>query len=79
MRVGDFHIVGNPTFPRAVLAPHLNTAEGQPFSEYYVAQDRDTILNYYFNRISDTIFEATANPIPGQQPPYECYVHHPGG
>ncbi|MGH9499014.1 MAG: POTRA domain-containing protein [Terriglobales bacterium] len=67
MRVGVFRIAGNPAFPEAVLASHLNTAEGQPFSEYYVAQDRDTILNYYFNRgFPDATFEAVANPIPGQ-------------
>jgi outer membrane protein insertion porin family len=67
LRVGTFNIVGNATFSRAVLAPHLNTTEGQPFSEYYVAQDRDTVLNYYFNRgFPDATFEATANPISGQ-------------
>jgi outer membrane protein assembly complex protein YaeT len=66
-RVGAFRIVGNPTFSKAELAPHLNTAEGQPFSEYYVAEDRDTILNYYFNRgFPDATFEAAANPLPGQ-------------
>jgi outer membrane protein insertion porin family len=67
MRVGAFRIVGNPTFSKADLAPHLNTAEGQPFSEYYIAEDRDTILNYYFNRgFPDATFEAAANPLPGQ-------------
>jgi outer membrane protein insertion porin family len=67
MRVGTFHIVGNSTFSQAELAPDLNTAEGQPFSEYYIAEDRDNLLNYYFNRgFPDATFEATANPIPGQ-------------
>jgi outer membrane protein insertion porin family len=66
MRVGAFRIVGNPTFSEAELAPHLNTAEGQPFSEYYVAEDRDAILNYYFNRgFPDATFEAAANPLSG--------------
>jgi outer membrane protein assembly complex protein YaeT len=67
IRVGSFRIVGNPTFSKGELAPHLNTAEGEPFSEYYVAEDRDTILNYYFNRgFPDATFEAAANPILGQ-------------
>jgi outer membrane protein insertion porin family len=67
MRVGAFRIVGDSTFSKAELAPHLNTAESEPFSEYYVAEDRDTILNYYFNRgYPDATFDATANPIPGQ-------------
>ena len=67
IRVGSFRIVGNAAFSKSELAPHLNTAEGEPFSEYYVAEDRDTILNYYFNRgFPDATFEAAANPIPGQ-------------
>ncbi|MFZ0287257.1 MAG: POTRA domain-containing protein, partial [Terriglobales bacterium] len=65
VRVGAFHIVGNSTFSQAVLARYLNTADGEPFSEYYVAEDRDTILNYYFNRgFPDATFEAAANPMP---------------
>jgi outer membrane protein insertion porin family len=66
-RVGAFHIAGNPTFSQAELAPHLNTAEGEPFSEYYIAEDRDTILNYYFNRgFPDATFDVTATPIAGE-------------
>jgi outer membrane protein assembly complex protein YaeT len=67
MRVGAFRIAGDLAFPKAELAPHLNTAEGEPFSEYYIAEDRDTILNYYFNRgFPEATFEAIANPIAGQ-------------
>jgi outer membrane protein assembly complex protein YaeT len=67
MRVGAFRIVGNPTFSLAELAPHLNTAEGEPFSEYYIAEDRDTVLNYYFNRgFPEASFEAAANPMADQ-------------
>ncbi len=67
MRVGAFRIVGNTAFSQAELAPDLNTAEGQPFSEYYIAEDRDNLLNYYFNRgFPDATFEATANPMPGE-------------
>jgi outer membrane protein insertion porin family len=67
LRVGTFRMVGDTTFSKAELSPHLNTAAGEPFSEYYVAEDRDNILNYYFNRgFPDATFEAEANPTPGQ-------------
>jgi outer membrane protein insertion porin family len=67
MRVGAFRMVGDTSFSKPELAPHLNTAEGEPFSEYYIAEDRDTILNYYFNRgFPDATFEVAANPIPGR-------------
>jgi outer membrane protein insertion porin family len=67
LRVGAFRMVGDTTFSKAELSPHLNTAAGEPFSEYYVAEDRDNILNYYFNRgFPDATFEAEANPTPGQ-------------
>ena len=67
MRVGTFRIVGNSSFSAADLAPHINTAEGQPFSEYYIAEDRDNVLNYYFNRgFPNATFEASANPVAGE-------------
>ena len=78
MRVGAFRIVGNSAFSQAELAPDLNTAEGQPFSEYYIAEDRDNLLNYYFNRgFPDATFEATANPMPGPEQSHGCDLHHP--
>ena len=66
-RVETLHLVGNQTFTTSQLAPYLNTAEGQPFSEANIAQDRDTLLNYYFNRgFPNATFEASAKPAPGQ-------------
>jgi outer membrane protein insertion porin family len=66
-RVGAFRIVGNTTFSEAELAREVNTKDGEPFSEYYVAEDRDNLLNYYFNRgFPDATFEVTANPMPGE-------------
>jgi len=45
----------------------VNTSVGEPFSEYYIAEDRDNLLNYYFNRgFPEATFEVVANPIPGQ-------------
>ena len=64
--VGTFQIEGNNTFPAAELAGEINTAVGQPFSEYNIAQDRDNLLNYYFNHgFPRASFEAKADPSPG--------------
>jgi outer membrane protein assembly complex protein YaeT len=35
---------------RDYLETRLSSGEGQPFSEANLAQDRDTVLNYYYNR-----------------------------
>jgi outer membrane protein insertion porin family len=65
--VGGFHIEGNQAFSEKQLAAYINTAEGQPFSEYDIAQDRDNLLNYYFNHgFPRASFEATAKPMPGE-------------
>jgi len=65
--VGAFRIVGNRTFSAGELAGVINTAQGQPFSEYNIAQDRDNVLNYYFNHgFPRAAFEAAAQPISGQ-------------
>jgi outer membrane protein insertion porin family len=63
--VGAFHLEGNRTFSKAQLEPYLNTAEGQLFSEFNIAQDRDNMLNYYFNHgFPQATFEASAKPVP---------------
>lgn len=63
--VGAFHIVGNKTFSGAELTKEINTAEGQPFSEFRIAQDRDNLLNYYFNHgFPRATFDASATPLP---------------
>jgi outer membrane protein insertion porin family len=65
--VGAFHMEGNQAFPETQLATYINTAAGQPFSEFDIAQDRDNLLNYYFNHgFPQATFEATADPIPGE-------------
>jgi outer membrane protein assembly complex protein YaeT len=65
--VGAFHMQGNRTFSEEQLAAYINTAKGQPFSEFNVAQDRDNLLNYYFNHgFPRASFEATAKPISGE-------------
>ena len=48
--VHSLTITGNKTIPESELKDMLSIIAGQPFSEVNVAQDRDVILNYYFNR-----------------------------
>jgi outer membrane protein insertion porin family len=65
--VGAFHMEGNHAFSETQLAAYINTAEGQPFSEFNIAQDRDNLLNYYFNHgFPRASFEAAAKPMPSE-------------
>ncbi len=65
--VGAFHLVGNKTLSDERLLPLLTTAEGQPFSDFNVANDRDTVLNEYFNNgFPNATFEASAKPLAGE-------------
>ena len=62
--VEELHIVGNKAVPESAFGA-LNTQPGQPFSESKVADDREIILSYYFNRgFPDATFEASAKPVP---------------
>ncbi len=63
-RVGAFHIAGNRTFSEEQLRPDvIQTAPGQPFSESTIGQDRDNLLNYYYNHgFPRASFEAAAKP-----------------
>ncbi len=62
--VGALHIIGN----NAKLGnpfPALNTEVGQAFADSKIADDREIILNYYFNQgFPNATFEASANPMP---------------
>jgi outer membrane protein insertion porin family len=60
--VGALHIIGNDTkLPQPF--PVLNTEAGQAFADAKVADDREIILNYYFNQgFPNATFEAVANP-----------------
>jgi len=46
--VGEVHVVGNQRVPTADL-PEFSTQTGQPYSEQDLANDRERILEYYFN------------------------------
>jgi outer membrane protein assembly complex protein YaeT len=63
--VGAFHIVGNQKID-AKAFPELSTASGQPYSEQNLANDRESLLNYYFNHgFSNAVLDITTNPSPG--------------
>ncbi|HST09546.1 MAG TPA: POTRA domain-containing protein, partial [Terriglobales bacterium] len=47
--VGNVKITGNSKVPTDDLQSRIDTAKDQPYSDYRLAGDRDTILNYYFN------------------------------
>jgi len=65
--VGAFHILGNAAVSETQLRGEILTAVGQPFSEYDIAQDRDNLLNYYYNHgFPNATFEAAAKPIADQ-------------
>ncbi|MBZ5628943.1 MAG: BamA/TamA family outer membrane protein [Acidobacteriia bacterium] len=64
--VSSLAIAGTAVIAEDQLRPLLTTVEGQPYSETNVAQDRDTILNYYFNHgFPDATFTASEKPVEG--------------
>lgn len=65
--VGDLKIVGDRKVPAEQLLAKIDTAPGQPYSDYKLAGDRDTILNYYFNNgFPNANMEVSTDPVPGK-------------
>ncbi len=65
-RVGEVHVVGNEKIAAATL-PELSTAPGQPYSELDLANDRERILNFYFNHgFPNAVLEITTKPAAAQ-------------
>jgi outer membrane protein insertion porin family len=65
--VSKLEIVGIQQLDASRVIATLSSAEGQPFSEFSVAADRDTILAYYFaNGFSNATFAWSSKP--GPQP-----------
>src|SRR5204862_5684209 len=63
--VGSFQIVGNDTKFDDPMSPlnFLSTGPGQPYSDSRIADDRDIILNYYFdNGFPNATLDPTAKP-----------------
>lgn len=66
--VGDVKITGNSKVPTDDLQSRIDTATGQPYSDYRLAGDRDTILNYYFNNgFPDATLEVSTHNEPGSE------------
>ena len=66
--VGDLRIVGNQKVPSDLLLAKIDSAPGQPYSDYKLAGDRDTILNYYFNNgFPNASLEVSTLPIVGKE------------
>ncbi len=75
-RVGAFQITGNTTTIADDPFPVLNTTPGQPFSDSLIAEDRDHLLNYYFNNgFPNATFEATAKPAPDNRMDVTFNIH----
>ena len=65
-RVGEFKIVGNKAIATADL-PEPRTESGQAYSEEDLANDRQRILNYYFNHgFPNATLEITTKPSASQ-------------
>jgi outer membrane protein insertion porin family len=66
-RVGAFQIVGSTQLADPAFQ-NLYTGPGQPFSDSRIAEDRDIILNYYFDSgFPGATFDAEATPAPGNR------------
>jgi outer membrane protein assembly complex protein YaeT len=64
---------------QAKLLSQLSSVEGQPFSEYNVAVDRDTILQQYSTRgFPNATFEWSSKPASEAHQTDLTYVIHPG-
>ena len=65
--IATLQVDGIERLDKASILPLLSSIEGQPFSEYTVAIDRDAILSRYFqNGFANARFEWTSKP--GAQP-----------
>ena len=60
-------IAGNEHFSSETLLEELSTAKGQPYSSYLLANDRDSVVSYYFDRgFPDVQVETSASPTANQ-------------
>ncbi len=65
--VGALHVIGATSIPEDELRGLLTQTEGQPYSEYNVATDRDAILGDYFNHgFPNAQFTFSAHPLKDQ-------------
>jgi len=65
-RVAALHITGQRSLSEAEIRDQISTTEGQPFSDFNVASDRESLITYYYNRgFPDTKIETVARPLAG--------------
>jgi len=65
--VGTFHIIGSTQLDNPAFK-NLYTGPGEPFSDARIADDRDIILNYYYDSgFPNASFEASATAAPGNR------------
>ena len=65
-RVHSMQIVGNKNLHTEELEALLSTIPGQPFSEFNLASDRDSVVNYYYNHgFPNAEFESSYRPTAG--------------
>jgi outer membrane protein insertion porin family len=64
--IGDLKITGNQKVAEDILLAKIDSAPNQPYSDYKLAGDRDTILNYYFNNgFPNATLEVSTIPVLG--------------
>jgi outer membrane protein insertion porin family len=78
-KVGSIKIAGNEP-PLNTPFPDLNLSPGQPFSYSKINEDREIVLNYYFNNgFPNATFEASAKRSQNDPPLMDVsYTVHPG-
>jgi outer membrane protein assembly factor BamA len=60
-RVRTVQLTGNEHYSADTLLDQLSTIPGQPFSSYLLANDRDAIVSYYFDRGFPDVQVETSN------------------
>lgn len=71
-QVAALHVVGNKVVSDQEIRRLLDSTEGQPFSEANVAQDRDSLVNYYFDHgFPKMTFEANTKQVSAAPPRVE--------
>jgi outer membrane protein assembly complex protein YaeT len=68
-RVAHLNIAGNNKVPASEIMQHIDSRDGQPYSDFNIASDRDAIINYYFNRgFPHVQLEATSRQVSSDPP-----------
>lgn len=66
-RVAEFELAGNETLDAEFLLEHIGSTPGQPYSEFNVLTDRDSLLALYFNEgFPEARFDAEMTELDGE-------------